>query len=571
MKRAIYFDTLGMKIEESAQQESAANSFDDGAPSSTGYGDARNGSNGTENFFSQGGKDVEPQRSEVASRGKDLILRFAQTTAGNAESTANNGKSQESTAEATAENANTSPTGSSVASSSEKDAYHSPAGSSASSTADENISLQEGSEASSVDKQVTVEQLTREARELCLKRIESGLSANCCAHLVSVQVLSSDTSKDWADTFLSLTDGALWSTTYFSLGRLHGEAAPEDELSPHPVVQVLDFKGKGCDVDFEECSGASTGFALVVKVPGYKTVKIAPKRFRHLAVWGAALMQVAATLSIPPKKPSQHLRAPKNTASASASASAAATAPVGKASSYPTIPFKNDDPESLEARRLSMTRYHHPLLSVPSPPRNRSRSMPPAPPLFPMAFATAEALAPPVKKLTRRAVHSPPPSPPAPASITDVNYPEASSSSTTNTNNDNAAPSGRLTPPGIPMASVVPDEGPSLYSNTPSLESTRDYYMVPQVRNFPQYNVENHASSYGRPQRGSSVSRPSGVPAGSGLSFQPIDSRVSLSLPRSGPSPETTKRTTPLTWAQAYRKSMTRRSRGVPGKTKSWI
>jgi hypothetical protein len=63
MKREIYFDTLGMKVEETAHR-AALQSADDVLRA---HGGLHGGALGDE---------AEASRAEVASRGKDLILRL---------------------------------------------------------------------------------------------------------------------------------------------------------------------------------------------------------------------------------------------------------------------------------------------------------------------------------------------------------------------------------------------------------------------------------------------------------------------------------------------------------------
>jgi hypothetical protein len=234
-------------------------------------------------------------------------------------------------------------------------------------------------------------------------------------------------------------------------------------------------------VDFVACGDAATGFALVVAVPGCAAVTLAPKRFRHLLDWGAALMQVASSQGrgVPPPEP-----------------------PAAEA-----VP----------------SRPRRPLLLVPSQPRRRSPSTPPAPLPFPVARATTEALA-----------HA------------GADGPRAAG----------ARPMGRLTPPmnqvpgGGAGRAAVGGNGSSLYPDAYPLGSAGDYYMVPQARGIAQIFAlsDAHASAGDdRSQRGGSLARQDE----NSCRFHPIRSRVSQSLGR--PESASLKNTAPLNWAQAYR------------------
>eukprot|EP00615_Pteridomonas_danica_P006298 CAMPEP_0114361688 /NCGR_PEP_ID=MMETSP0101-20121206/24982_1 /TAXON_ID=38822 ORGANISM="Pteridomonas danica, Strain PT" /NCGR_SAMPLE_ID=MMETSP0101 /ASSEMBLY_ACC=CAM_ASM_000211 /LENGTH=739 /DNA_ID=CAMNT_0001506911 /DNA_START=54 /DNA_END=2273 /DNA_ORIENTATION=+ len=136
---------------------------------------------------------------------------------------------------------------------------------------------------------VTVDRLTDDAEEMANSRGLSGQKAtyaSLCSVLI-IDGLGNVAASGWEEKFISLSDSKLWAAAYFSV-----EGGTISTLGNAGRFNcVADLRSPGVSVVFEQCSHTSTGFCIAVRTLSAFTIKLAPKRFKILLEWGAALSQ----------------------------------------------------------------------------------------------------------------------------------------------------------------------------------------------------------------------------------------------------------------------------------------
>lgn len=136
---------------------------------------------------------------------------------------------------------------------------------------------------------ITVDRLTDDAEEMANNRGLSGQKAtyeSLCSVLI-IDGLGNVAANGWEEKFLSLSDSKLWAAAYFSV-----EGGTISTLGhAGQFTCVADLRSPGVSVVFEECSHTSTGFCIAMRTLSAFTIKLAPKRYKVLLEWGAALSQ----------------------------------------------------------------------------------------------------------------------------------------------------------------------------------------------------------------------------------------------------------------------------------------
>jgi hypothetical protein len=300
----------------------------DGSSENGGDSDEDGGGGGGEGG-GEGNRDINVGRQEVAGRGQSLLLRVAQMN------------------EAAAAAAESAAAAAAATSASPPSSF-----SAAASTAPPLSLAWRGA--------MTTERLALDAGELALGwSLQSKPAAY--SSLVSLQVVRHDPDDghhtpvgtaaadgEWADQFLSVSDASVWAATYFSVSDGAVSTAAAASSSVGRFRFVADLAARGCAVTFEACPSAATGFCVAVHQPhrGF-SVKLAPRKFKQLLDWGAALLQAVSELPPPPAR--EYARTLALAQSSSAHGHAGAAAQPG-----PHTP-KADEPRtsSRERRRYS--------------------------------------------------------------------------------------------------------------------------------------------------------------------------------------------------------------------------